>query len=369
MRHPVQNARMMPRLRTISIAGAGPAGLTAAINLARAGSQVIVHEQHADVGMRFGEDFQALENWTSEEDVLTTIQSMGVSPDFYCRPIHKVSSYGPWSSTQVRFGEPLAYLIRRGQAHDSLDASLKRQALACGVQVRFNSRLPKGEADIVATGPCRARTIAAGIVFETDLKDHAAVLLDDAAAPKGYAYVLAADGRGTLATVLYERHNQAKACLDVAIRRFKLLLDLDIRAPKYFGGYGNFALVRSAVAGHRRYVGEAAGFQDYLFGFGIRYALLSGCLAARSIIEGTDYDSLWRRSFGAHLRTSLLNRYWYRLFGPIGYDLLVRASGWARDSKRFWTNVYTRPLFRTVAYPMALQSLRLSQIDGNLGNV
>jgi flavin-dependent dehydrogenase len=352
---------MMPRLRTISIAGAGPAGLTTAINLAQAGYQVIVHEQHADVGMRFNEDFQALENWTSEEDVLTTIQRIGVIPDFYCRPIHKVSSYGPRSSTQVSFEEPLAYLIRRGRAHDSLDASLKRQALASGVQIRFGSRLPEDEADIVATGPCRARAIAAGIVFETDLTEHAAVLLDDAAAPKGYAYLLMADGRGTLATVLYERHKQARACLDVAIRRLKILLGLEIRAPKYFGGYGDFALVRSAVVGHRRYVGEAAGFQDYLFGFGIRYAMLSGCLAAKSLIEGTDYDSLWHRSFGTHLRTSLLNRYCYCLFGPIGYDLLVRASGRARDSKRFWTKVYTRPMLRTAAYPMALRSLRLSQ--------
>ena len=76
----------MPDSRTINIAGAGPAGLTAAINLARAGYEVVVHEQHEDTGMRFSEDFQALENWTSHEDVLETIRRIGFEPSFYCRP-------------------------------------------------------------------------------------------------------------------------------------------------------------------------------------------------------------------------------------------------------------------------------------------
>src|SRR5262245_66677095 len=72
----------MPKSRTISIAGAGPAGLTAAINLARAGYEVVVHEQHPDVGMRISEDFQVIENWSSGDDPLHTSTILPVTPPF-----------------------------------------------------------------------------------------------------------------------------------------------------------------------------------------------------------------------------------------------------------------------------------------------
>lgn len=54
----------------VQIAGAGPAGLAAAITLARAGGREVAHEAHPIVGYRFQRDLQGLENRTSEEDVL-----------------------------------------------------------------------------------------------------------------------------------------------------------------------------------------------------------------------------------------------------------------------------------------------------------
>jgi flavin-dependent dehydrogenase len=349
----------MFKSRTISIAGAGPAGLTAAINLARAGYDVIVHEQHPDVGMRFSGDFQAIENWSSPEDLLTTFCRIGIKPNFYYRPIHQVSSYGPQSSTQVSSVQPIAYLVQRGCTKESLDESLKRQALESGVHLRFGSCLTETEADIIAIGPRRARTLAVGIIFETDLEECTALLLDDTLAPKGYAYALVAEGRGTLATVLYERFNLGKACLEATISRFKELMSMQIRNARYFGGYGDFDLTRSAMVEHRCYVGEAAGFQDYLFGFGIRYAMLSGYLAAKSMIEGSSYDKLCRNWLRSRLRASLVNRYCYKLLGQNGYDMLVRTSGRARDPKQFWTKIYTKPFLRMIAYPFALRFTNL----------
>ncbi|NGZ08945.1 MAG: NAD(P)/FAD-dependent oxidoreductase [Nitrospira sp. LK70] len=348
----------MQQSQPISIAGAGPAGLTAAITLARAGHRIIVHERRPDVGMRFCDDYQALENWTSEEDVLDTIRRLGIQPDFYCQPITRLSSYGPRSAAQVTFAEPHAYLIRRGAKPGSLDSALKRQALDLGIDIRFESVLTEAETDIVAVGPRQACAIAVGCVFDTDMNEQAAVLLDNRLAPKGYAYLLVAEGRGTLATVLYDQFSAGKACLERTIDRVQNLVGLTMRNVQHFGGYGTFDLTRPLVSGRRRYVGEAAGLQDNLFGFGIRQAMVSGHLAARSIIEGSQYDRLCRTSLGGQLRASLINRYWYEFMGQPGYDLLVRLSSRARNQRNFWSRIYTKPMLRLLLYPLARLAIR-----------
>ncbi len=57
----------------IDVIGAGPAGLVAAINLAKAGFKVTLHEAAPWVGHRFHGDFQGIENWTTESDVRARI--------------------------------------------------------------------------------------------------------------------------------------------------------------------------------------------------------------------------------------------------------------------------------------------------------
>src|SRR5574337_985 len=73
----------------IEIAGAGPAGLAAAITLAHAGVPVVVHEAQAEVGYRFQRDLQGLENWSTEEDVLAVLRNLGIDTDFKVLPYRK----------------------------------------------------------------------------------------------------------------------------------------------------------------------------------------------------------------------------------------------------------------------------------------
>ena len=49
-------------------------------------------------------------------------------------------------------------------------------------------------------------------------------------------------------------------------------------------------------------------FQDALAGFGLRYAIRSGTLAAHSLLGGTDYTRAWREQLLPGLRAGVVNR-------------------------------------------------------------
>lgn len=75
----------MVQTEPIQIGGAGPAGLASAITLARAGRRVLTHETQCEVGYRFDGDFQELENWSAQQDVLDQLREMVASK---CMQLH-----------------------------------------------------------------------------------------------------------------------------------------------------------------------------------------------------------------------------------------------------------------------------------------
>lgn len=311
----------------IHIAGAGPAALTAAIILARAGYRTRVFEARSLVGARFNDDFQALENWSRPEDVLAELQAAGIAPTFWYRPFRGGTLYGPeLRPIQVQAPRPLFYVVRRGPSHPhSLDVALLEQARQAGVEVIFNTPLDPKDATIIGTGPRGAPDlIAAGITFAIDRDDFAGAILNDTLAPAGYVYVLISGGHATLATVLFERYSELHACLRHSIDTVKTLLGLrELPGIKHWGGRGSFSIPRSCEQHGALLVGEAAGFQDLLFGFGIRNALVSGRLAAQSIIESRSYDALWRARLLPHLKASVVNRAAYNTLRDV-----ARQSFW-----------------------------------------
>ncbi len=104
-----------PGTAPLGVVGAGPAGLACAIVLARAGHAVVVHEQRDRVGGRFHGDFQGLENWSCDEDVLHELVASGIRPSFDCHPASRGTAFDAWGrSYEIRSAEPLYYLVRRG---------------------------------------------------------------------------------------------------------------------------------------------------------------------------------------------------------------------------------------------------------------
>jgi flavin-dependent dehydrogenase len=80
-------------------------------------------------------------------------------------------------------------------------------------------------------------------------------------------------------------------------------------------------------SGRFYFVGERAGFQDALWGLGLRHALLSGVLAARAVVMGEDYDALCRRLLVPGLEVALANRTLRGQLPPGRYEwALTRAA-------------------------------------------
>ncbi|KAF0143405.1 MAG: dehydrogenase (flavoprotein)-like protein [Nitrospirae bacterium] len=350
----------------VNIIGAGPAGLTAGIVLRRHGFPVRVYEMSPDVGHRLNGDFQGLENWSSEKDITDLLREIGIETNFLCVPYHRGIIYAPeMKPAEMKSERPIFYLVKRGTIPGTLDMGLKEQALSLGVEILFNHRLDKfdGKA-IVGTGPKGADAVAVGITFETKMKDQAFAVLDDNIAPKGYAYLLVNQGYGTMVTVFYREYRRENEYFDRMMRFFKYTLNPDIQNERKFGCYGNFFIWNTQVHHKKLYVGESGGFQDCLWGFGMRYAILSGYLAAKSLIEGSDYDMLWQRELKPMLETSLINRFLFERFGYSGYRYLARkfAKGNPCD---FLRKHYNYSFFKHLLLPMAKKKYESKVKDTN----
>jgi flavin-dependent dehydrogenase len=341
----------------LRIVGAGPAGLAAAIAARRVGRPVVVYERGPSVGSRFHGDYQGLENWSTEGDVLDEIRGLGIAVDFDTFPFHEQVCFGPdGRDYRVRTADrPFYYVVRRGPEPGTLDRALEAQALAAGVEIRFGQ--PVREllpGDVVAWGPRRADILAVGYLFETDLPDGGYAVLNDRLAPAGYGYLLVAAGRATLSTCLFSRFENASAYLAATLDFFQRKLGFSMRNPQRFGGAGSAFVASPILPGPLFPIGEAAGVQDFLWGFGIRYALRSGTLAATdgAATPARAYRRLWEEAIGRRLRTGFVNRRLYSAAGGLVYGWLLKKLSQSRDPRAFLRRLYAPAAWKRALFPL-----------------
>jgi flavin-dependent dehydrogenase len=346
----------------IHIVGAGPAGLAAALTVAKAGGSAIVHEQRRDVGLRFHGDLQGIENWTTVGDALEELASIGINLGPEVQPCREGVFFDP-EGIEFRYisPDPLFYLTRRGPGPGTLDYALKEQALAAGVEIRFRQpRMRLAEGGVVTGGPRAADAIAVGYVFETDRADGVFGVLSERLAPKGYAYLLISAGRGTVATCLFDNFHEERLYLERTIDFFREKVGLTMRNGTFFGGAANALLPKTARRGPILFAGEAAGFQDALWGFGMRIGMLSGHLAARALLDGSpeSYDRAWRARLGRVLWTSIVNRYAFARMGDRGYARLMKSIACVRDGRQWLGRHYAPGLIKWLLLPIARRAMR-----------
>ena len=344
----------------IRILGAGISGLTAAINLAKAGYSVDVYERNNDCGRRFLGDLQGIDNYSSKKDVLVMLREMNIEVNFPYYPLDRmVLSNCDIKKNIGPLKRPGHYLVKRGPTPGTLDQGLKEQAIASGARLHFNETIPEADADIVATGPLgnSLAGIAKGIVFDTDKEDTTITVCNDALAYKGYSYLLIREGYGCMVSVVFGDFKKINGCFDETKKYFINDLSLDIKNPRPVGGVGCFSINAPLKKGKTLYVGEAAGLQDFVGGFGMLFAFRSGYLAARCIIEGKDYASAAELEFGEQRRTSIVNRYVYERFLRHGnYFFLISMLSFFSKMQFDAYNRYG--LMHKLTYPFALKYLK-----------
>jgi flavin-dependent dehydrogenase len=99
-------------------------------------------------------------------------------------------------------------------------------------------------------------------------------------------------------------------------------------------------------------VGEAAGFQDALWGFSMRYAMVSGHLAARALLNQRPgrYDEFWKERLGGLMRTAVGNRWAYERLGDSGYAAIMRFLGPPIDVRDWLHARYGPSLWKSLSF-------------------
>lgn len=353
-------------MSTVRILGAGPSGLAAAIVLARAGRTVEVFERRDDCGARFGGDLQGLESFSGPVDVLDELRAAGIETDFTHRPFSRGYQYNGNRADLHEFPAPAFYLVRRGTMADSIDQSLKRQALAAGVTLHFGRSVPDADShdagiQIVATGPRSRRPYAVcrGFVFRTEAPDIAVALLNDRAGLKGYSYLLVSNGEGCLCTSLWGDFRKVHTCLAEARRLLLQRWPMPVRDERPVGGWVHFSGRPQWTRGSALVVGEAAGLQDFLWAFGLRAALRSGVLAAQSLLSRTDYAVQAQEHFSPFIRGGVVNRFLWEM-GRFGqYRAPMAALRW-RGAGRLMHDFYRYNRLQRFLYPLARGYVRVT---------
>jgi flavin-dependent dehydrogenase len=320
--------------RTIRIAGAGIAGLNAAIELARSGFSVEVHERKKRIGPSAGAHMEALRNYLGF-DALDELQSYGVNVSPALKTTHLVRM-AP-NATSVLKGLSY-YLMYRGSQDYSAENQLYRQALDLGVAVRFKSPVTEERVDIVATGAPAdgVNMIAAGYQFTKEganlPDDTVYALFDNRYAPHGYFVVVPGIEENSMYSASWTELRFDEIFRMVAAARKVPRISEAIGTARITGrivGKAHYAPdpIENAVKNGRLYIGEAAGFQDATSAFGFRYACITGRLAAQSIAEGTDFRLLLRQTFRDEFERGIRARTMLSGITNDFYDWMLREMG------------------------------------------
>lgn len=305
-------------MKKIKILGAGISGLVAGIILAKNGYKVEIFEKRSRIGSYFEKSIHCLRNYLYDYDVIDEYKRLGINiSNIY--PIFKEFRFSPTLKYVEIYSKdkPLFYNFIRGYKDKySLDNELLKTAENYGVKINFNCDmdLKNKEINIVATGASSINIIGYGRHYKKKFNSKIPIyyFLDNRYAPQGYVYITPFLNEFSLVITTPKIKNK-----DLLKKRFNTLLENNNIIKKILKntefkneifGYASFNIPENAIKANKLYIGEAAGFLDAATGFGVHYAIISGYLAAKAIINNENYNKLWKQYFKQELKVRYLKR-------------------------------------------------------------
>lgn len=293
--------------KEIIIKGGGPAGLSCALYLLNKGYRCKIIEKPDYPERMKNRGFQVLENYTEKKDSLNLLKDLQVENFFYF-PLKK-AVFWDFNYNFYNFfsKENFGYLIKRGAQEDSIDRAMLNEAMEKGLEIG-----KEGDSfQICATGSNQPDGIAQERHFETDDKLRVWVLLDPKRINGGYCYLFTYGGSGTFGCALTYKFKEIKEISQKCWYFFQKIENIKVKNLKIYYSYVNFYIPENYEKDGVLYTGEAAGIQDFFLGLGMRMAMQSGILAARSLIEGFSYSGEIKKRFLNNLKRSFVLRVFY----------------------------------------------------------
>jgi flavin-dependent dehydrogenase len=219
-----------------------------------------------------------------------------------------------------------------------VDQILYRGAKSAGARFHFASEIDPAEADIAATGPPHEgyNILGAGysISEEGSRLDRgtAYALFDNGIAPGGYFAITPGIGFHSLYSVSWSELNFERllACADKAfeIPWIREIVGSSRRVGRILGrAYFTADPIATAVQNGTLLAGEAGGFQDAVAGFGFRYSVITGALAAQTLMAGGDYRARLRSAFSLEFQQASAMREKMNRATNEDYDRMIGALG------------------------------------------
>ena len=296
--------------KSIKIAGGGVAGLSAAISLKKLGYNPIVFEKCSAIGENRHGDYEGLENWIFSTSMNSFFNQVGF--DFNKITTFPISKFTVHTKTfsplNISSKKPFFYMVKRGRNNQDFDNQLFDQCKDMNIQFELGTKAPK-DSSIIATGTKKAAAYIRGINFKSSLNDQVHLLLGHQFALKGYAYLIIINGHATLASAFKKNKRKNIDNIQNCLKYFQSI-GIDIVDGKEFGSRGSFSL----PFGNFKLpylIGESGGYQDYLFGFGMRMSMISGLAAALSIASKKKEALALLSDVNKKRRVSFINRLFY----------------------------------------------------------